>query len=97
MTISRYQNDPVLNLGTNFGSPRYLSRIRNFINSGQISIDQQIILNEEQRLDILAGQFYGNSRYWWIIAIASGIGYGLQVPPGTIITIPNLNEVLVSI
>jgi hypothetical protein len=97
MTISRHQNDSVLNFGTNFGSPQYLTRVRNLINSGQIPIENQLILNEEQRLDILAGQFYGNSRYWWIIAIASGIGYGLQVPPGTIITVPNLNSVLVSI
>jgi hypothetical protein len=97
MAISRYKNDPILGFGESFGSPRYLNKVRNLINSGQISIDQQVILNEEQRLDILAGQFYGDSRYWWILAIASGIGYGLQVPPGTIITVPNLNDVLTAI
>jgi hypothetical protein len=97
MTISRYQNSPIINLGSSFGTPRYLSQIRNLINSGQIKIDQQLLLNEDQRLDIIAGQIYGDSKYWWILAIASGIGYGLQVPPGTIITVPNLNDVLVSL
>lgn len=45
-------------------------------------------MNSTQRLDTLAGKYYGNSQYWWIIAAASGIGWGLQVPPGTLIRIP---------
>lgn len=45
-------------------------------------------MNATQRLDTLAGKYYGNSQYWWIIAAASGIGWGLQVPPGTLIRIP---------
>jgi hypothetical protein len=45
-------------------------------------------MNSTQRLDTLAGKYYGSSQYWWIIAAASGIGWGLQVPPGTLIRIP---------
>jgi hypothetical protein len=45
-------------------------------------------MNSTQRLDTLAGKYYGNSQHWWIIAAASGIGWGLQVPPGTLIRIP---------
>jgi nucleoid-associated protein YgaU len=53
------------------------------------------ILESGERLDTLAGQYYGDSSYWWVLAAASGIGWGLQVPPGTIIRIPiNIAEVL---
>ncbi len=97
MSISRYKNNSILNIGKNFGSPEYLNNIRSSINSGRIGIINNIILNEEQRLDILAGQYYGDGRYWWVLAIASGIGYSLQVPPGTLITIPNLADVLVAL
>ena len=51
------------------------------------------VLEEGERLDYLAGINYGDSGLWWVIAAASGIGYGLQVPPGTIIRIPsNITE-----
>lgn len=52
-------------------------------------------LEDGERLDILAGIYYGDSSFWWVLAAASGIGWGLQVPPGTIIRIPsNINQVL---
>jgi nucleoid-associated protein YgaU len=41
-----------------------------------------------QRLDILAGKLYGDSSLWWVIAAASGIGWGLQIPGGTVLTVP---------
>ena len=41
------------------------------------------------RLDHIAANAYGDARYWWVIAAASGIGWGLQVPPGTIARIPS--------
>ena len=53
------------------------------------------ILQEGERLDMLAGKIYGDSNYWWVIAAASGIGWALQVPPGTLLRIPdNLGTVL---
>ena len=52
------------------------------------------ILEEGERLDYLAGIFYGDSSLWWVLAAASGIGYALQVPPGTVVRVPSsLNEV----
>lgn len=46
------------------------------------------------RLDHLAAQVYGDHTLWWIIAAASGIGWGLQCPPGTVINIPSdLNQI----
>jgi hypothetical protein len=46
-------------------------------------------MEEGERLDSLAGTVYGDASLWWIIASASGIGWGMQVPPGTLIFIPN--------
>ncbi len=48
-----------------------------------------IVLEQGQRLDHIAGQAYGDATLWWIIAAASGVGWSLQCPPGTIIKIPN--------
>jgi len=45
------------------------------------------------RLDALAGVLYGEGRYWWVLAAASNVGWSLQVPPGTIITVPDLRAV----
>ena len=63
-------------------------------NSGLISISKHV-LQEGERLDSISGKFYGDGNFWWVIAAASGIGWALQVPPGTLLRIPtNLNEVM---
>ena len=49
---------------------------------------QDVILTESQRLDHLAHEYLGNSRLWWILAALSDIGWGLQLPPGTIVKVP---------
>jgi|GEM_PF-2561371 hypothetical protein len=46
------------------------------------------VTKESQRLDIIAGNYYQDGSLWWIIAAASGIGWGLQVPPGQQLFIP---------
>jgi len=92
MTFSRYERTNVLGFGTQFGTSRSHSIIRDAIKNNQLRF-KQIYLHEAERLDHIAGRSYGNARYWWIIAAASDIGWGLQVPPGTIIRIPDLNEV----
>jgi hypothetical protein len=58
------------------------------VESGTINYGVHV-LEQGERLDYLAGINYGDSSLWWVIAAASGIGYALQVPPGTIIRIPN--------
>ncbi len=51
-------------------------------------------LTENQRLDHIAAKSYGDGALWWIIASASGIGWGLQCPAGTVIRIPtDLNQI----
>jgi hypothetical protein len=53
----------------------------------------RIVLQQNQRLDTIAGDVYGNGKLWWIIAAASNIGWGLQCPAGTILLIPDLSDV----
>ena len=52
-------------------------------------IDMDIIISEEsKRLDHYAFEYYNEPNNWWIIAAASGIGWWLQVPAGTVLRIP---------
>ena len=97
MSISRYNyvlksNDDE---GKEFQSISSASKL--IFNAAESSLINYIVhvLESGERLDTLAGQHYNDSSYWWIIAAASGIGWGLQVPPGTVIRIPsNLSSVL---
>lgn len=92
MPFSRYERTAVLGFGELIGTSRSHCVIRNAIKENRLPYSE-ITLHENVRLDHLAGQHYGNGRYWWVIAAASDIGWGLQVPPGTVIKIPNLNVV----
>ena len=87
MAIRRYTRTPVINGGKQLGTPDAAPAIKTAVNAGTISTTTQILQGAE-RLDVIAGRIYGDARNWWIIAAASGIGWGLQVPPGTRIVIP---------
>lgn len=90
---NRYQRDNVRSDGKGFNSAGAISTVRLGIESGEIEIVQTLLLTQGDRLDTIAGVLYGDSRYWWAIAVASNIGWGLQVPPGTVIKIPNIKHV----
>lgn len=38
--------------------------------------DVYIITNSSDRLDLLAHKYYGNTRYWWVIAVVNNLGKG---------------------
>ncbi len=84
---TRYVTTPILNEGKNFGTNKLARRIYLACEAGALNCKVSI-LAENQRLDQVAGIEYGNSSLWWIIAAASGIGWGLQCPPGTSLRIP---------
>lgn len=90
--MKRYARTPVLGLGFSYGTSFAIPIIRNNIAAGNIRYDEAY-LDEAERFDILAGQIYGDSSLWWIIAAASDVGWGLQAPPGTRIKIPKLADV----
>lgn len=93
MTIKRYGRAPVIKFGEKYGTSYAINAIRSNINLGNIRYTAHI-LAENERLDILAGEYYDEGTYWWIIAAASGVGWGLQVPPGTLLKIPNMEDVV---
>jgi len=91
--FSRYRGAPKLDLGSQYGTSRGIAAVRNAVNLGLIPIVDTVTVNGDQRLDHLAALYYKDARFWWVLAAASDIGWGLQVPAGTIINIPDINAV----
>lgn len=92
MTLRRYARTPTFGLGFRYGTSFAITAIRDNIDNGNIRFDE-VILQESERLDILAGKFYSDSTLGWVIAAASKIGWMPQVPPGTLIILPNIDDV----
>ena len=93
MPFSRYARTPVLNFGAQFGTGRAREAIQAAIKSGQLTSTQTYVVRGAERLDTIAGVVYGDAQYWWILAASSGIGWGMQIPPGTLLTVPDLGAV----
>ena len=58
--------------------------------------DYYIIAREEDRFDLIASDFYGDSTYWWVVVMANDLpGDSMYAPPGFQLRIPNnLNDAL---
>lgn len=93
MSFNRYTDSPRLNLGTQHGTANAVSLIRYGIKIGAIPIVGKLITTGFDRLDVLAGKSYGDSTLWWLLAAASDIGWGLQVPPNTVINLVRLTDI----
>lgn len=92
MYIGRYSSDNVIG-GKILATNGAILRIRNALSSGNLTTTT-IVLREADRLDVIAGRYYGDGRLWWVIAASSNIGWWLQVPVGTRIVIPtDINQV----
>lgn len=92
MPFSRYARSPLLDLGAQFGTSVASSVIRSAVKQGTLKT-REVVVRGAERLDTLAGSIYGESRFWWVLAAASDVGWGLQVPPGTIIRVPDIGDV----
>ena len=93
MTVRRYGRTRSYGLGFRYGTSHAIPIIRKNVANGNIRIVEEFALQERQRLDILAGERWGDGSLWWVIAACSGIGNALQAPPGTLIKIPVLEDV----
>lgn len=58
--------------------------------------DYYIIAREEDRMDLIANDFYGDPTLWWVIAMANDLpGDSMFAKPGFQLRIPgNLNNAL---
>ena len=93
MAFSRYIRDGFRPDGKGLQTPGAVEAIRAAISRGDVGIIDEFTTTQAERLDTIAGRIYGNGRYWWVLAAASNIGWGLQVPPGTIIKVPDIRSV----
>ena len=92
--VSRYQRASKINGGKSYGTYNAGFIIHEAIQRRAIDYITHIT-KESERLDVIAGQYYQDGNLWWIISGASGIGWGLQVPPGTLLNIPvDINQVI---
>jgi|TARA_Y100000310_G_scaffold342317_1_gene445010 nucleoid-associated protein YgaU len=97
MAMSRYTYTPRVRGRSTIATVSISTKIYNAVNNGTLGFSSHVLKGGE-RIEHIAGSAYGSSTYWWIIAAASGIGWSLQAPPGTLIRIPKrLGEVLAMI
>jgi|688.fasta_scaffold377146_2 hypothetical protein len=96
---SRYENSNVITNSRKIesdGKEKIVRRLKTTLYpdfNQFLSEDTYILSQENDRLDILAKEFYGDEVFWHVIAKANGIGHGtLVVPPGMIIRIPYYDE-----
>lgn len=87
MSVSRYRKDVIIGTPQRLATAGAIQRLRDAQASGQIAT-REIVIAEGQRLDQIAGELWGDGKLWWVIAVTSGIGWWLQVPPGTRLLVP---------
>lgn len=83
----KYSFDNIIGIKPKYATTNLCTKIFNDCKNGQIETTT-ILYNEGDRLDYISQRYYGNGLDWWIIAAASGIGWWLQINPGTEIIIP---------
>lgn len=92
MAFKRYARTPIYGINQRYGTSLAIILLRDGIQTGAVRC-QSYVTKENERLDIIAGQFYGDGTLWWIIAAGSGVGWSMQVPSNTKLTIPLLEDV----
>jgi len=93
MAFSRYTRDEVGFGGRGLTIAQASTTLRLVIKKGLITPIRILTVTQADRLDTLAGEIYGDAKYWWVLAAASSIGWGMQVPPGTLIFVLDLATV----
>lgn len=84
---TRYKRAPKIRSGRSYGTFVAGYVIHRAVQTRAIDFTT-MVTKESQRLDHIAGEYYQDGSLWWVIAAASGIGWGLQVPPGIQLLIP---------
>ena len=85
--MRRYRKDKPIKGGKLVATAQAVNTIRRSMANRTLHCNEYVT-KEFERLDTLAGRFLGDGRLWWLLAATSNIGWGLQIPPGTSIQIP---------
>lgn len=89
--MGRYDNLNVTN--KNSRGTVYDSQLLPYIKPSDSDI--VIITEEEDRLDLLAYQFYNDSNLWWVIAVYNNLtDIDIKLEPGLQLRIPNRASVV---
>ena len=84
--MKRYNRDLRI-AGGKLQTAQAVTRIRRARDFGLLQT-RKVVLKSAQRLDHLAHEYLGNARLWWVLAALSDIGWGMQLPAGTIVIVP---------
>ena len=90
--MKRYKRDQRISGGL-LQTAQSVTTLRRAKEFGLLSF-RTILLSKDHRLDHVAFEELGDPHAWWIIAALSNIGWGMQVPAGTILCIPNNMRVI---
>lgn len=52
----------------------------------------EISAKEENRIDLIAYQYYQNSKLWWVLVVANDIRDPLTLEVGKVLRIPSINS-----
>ena len=84
--MKRYKRDQRISGGL-LQTAQSVTTLRRAKEFGLLSL-RRVVLSNAQRLDHIAYRELGDPHAWWIIAALSDIGWGMQLPAGTILFIP---------
>lgn len=59
--------------------------------------DQYHVVVEDQTIWAIAFKYYGNSKEWWIISDVNDIKWPFKLDSGTVLLIPDINTVKISL
>ena len=77
----------------NNNEPRKLGTV--ILSAAPSSQDLILQTSTPYRLDLLAEEYYGDAKLWWIIASVNNLGKGsLQVPGNSFVRIPSKERVM---
>ena len=84
-----YQNSTVVK----FTIEKELINTRNKLVHTPQADDDYYIVKDEDTLDQLAFNYYGNAKLWWIIADINDIDHPMVLTTGAVLVIPNLSNI----
>lgn len=61
--------------------------------NGMKSANYIVTEDKENRLDLIALEVYGHSKFWWVIAYINNLPDPMNIPRGKILFIPNLEGI----